>query len=197
MNEYQIGPWKYCDCEALVSGDYAPGGTVATANQRSIDRMIEAGELTSAGSYGGTEVLRSWGPPDPDVIDDIDGADVIILTWAYGGRQYLIREDGSDAARGILAGLDSYPLIDESELSEVESEREREAWDSYLCDEVRRALPDDDTRDRWDDLDSDASWSLFCRAMNEACEYLEHLPEGPYMPRRSFERVVDALTPLF
>jgi hypothetical protein len=42
--------------------------------------------------------------------------------------------------REILSGLDGYPLIDESDLSELEMEIEQREWADWGCDEFRREI---------------------------------------------------------
>lgn len=182
MTEYQIGPWRYASLSCLTSGDYAPAGAIAIANQRAIDAMIESGELTSAGSYRGSDVLRSWGPPEAP--EDLDGADVLILTWAYSGQEYLIRcdDDASETARGILSGLDGYPLLNEELHSEVEEERRAESWDHYVCSDVTASLaretdygPECET---WEALSAEDQRDAFERALSAANVYWEDTSEG-------------------
>lgn len=195
MTTYQLGPWIYASIPCLTSGDYA-NGSVGRANARALDTLIDDGTLTSAGSHRGSDVVRSWGPPVPP--DDLDGEDVIILTWAYNGREYLIRVDdgASEAARDLVARVSDYPIIDEELWSTVEAEEEQEAFTSWIRADIGRALRVDHgaaVADAWDDLPSDEDWSLFLTAMAETSTCFVHDSEGPTIPRHDFAKVVSAI----
>ena len=150
----KIGEWEYVGLEVLTIGDYGGGGTVGVANQRSIDEAIENGEATSAGSFYGSD------------LDGVDGEDVVVVLWPHGGVEYLIRCDpgASEWARGLVAALERYPLLDEEEWSRVESEWEEEALPDVLRDLAR--LFTGAGRDAWDALHEHEQVGLF----RDACE---------------------------
>lgn len=62
----------------------------------------------------------------------------------FGGwGTYAIALDITKATEAMietLEGLDSYPLIAEDDLSELEHERERDAWNDYISGDFARAL---------------------------------------------------------
>lgn len=164
MQYQKIGEWEYVGMEALTIGDYGGGGAVAVANQRVIDAAIAAGEATSAGTFSGRDI-DSGG---------VEGEDVVIALWAYGGREYLIRcDDGaSEWAREMVRAVEQYPALDEEEWSRVEREWEEEALQDVLWD--LRRLFSEDGRDAWDALPEEEHGELFQDACEETNTYWEH-----------------------
>jgi hypothetical protein len=164
MRYEKIGEWEYVGLDALTIGDYGGGGAAAVANQRAIDAAIAAGEATSAGSVAGCNVEGA----------DAEGADVVILMWPHGGREYLIRcDDGaSDWAREMVESLEQYPVLDEEEWSSVEGEWEEEALPDVLLD--LRRLFSESGRDAWDDVEEEEQGELFRSACEETNTYWEH-----------------------
>lgn len=71
-------------------------------------------------------------------------------------------------------GASTYPLYDESDLSELESEEISEAWDQYLRWDIYRDLPED-LRDLWDAIDDpSAIRDAFYEALSDIDYYPEH-----------------------
>ena len=171
MRYQKIGEWEYVGLEALTIGDYGGGGTVGVANQRVVDAAIAAGDATSAGTFSGPGSCWSWDRGDTD---GVEGEDVVMVAWAYGGCGYLIRcDDGaSEWARGIVAALADYPLLDEGEWTSVERDWEEEALPDVLWD--LRRLFSEDGRDAWDGMHSHEQLELFRDACEETNTYWEH-----------------------
>lgn len=170
MGHYKFGPYEYESLDCLTSGDYAPGGSVAVANQRTIDAAIADGEATSAGSFNGSTCV--YGRKG---LDDLsNGEDVLILLWPYLTEEYLIRcDDGaSEWARRTLARLYNYPLLDDEEHSRVEMEWQDESMPDAMHDLARGFS--DEGRDAWDALTEDEQHELFRKAEEETNTYWYH-----------------------
>ena len=97
-----------------------------------------------------------------------------MVAWAYGGCEYLIRcDDGAgEWARGIVAALADYPLLDDGAHSEVKHEWEEEALPDVLWDLAR--LFTEDGRDAWDGLHEHEQIGLFRDACEETNTYWEY-----------------------
>lgn len=80
----------------------------------------------------------------------------------------------------MLESLENYPVLDESAMSELESEEEDEAWESTYREDYRRALEKEFDGDA--DAVSDEELSDHFRRWSDAAnEYWEHSTEGPYI----------------
>jgi hypothetical protein len=101
-------------------------------------------------------------------------ADDSVIVRAHGGYNTLavwfrldVRTDSADAIAEMLAGLDDYPIIDESTLSEIEHEREMEDWESYGQSDFLRALETEHGIERDSlEIDADALSDLWRTADN-------------------------------
>lgn len=90
----------------------------------------------------------------------------------------------------MLAALDGYPVCDESDLSELELERECDAWESWARDDYRRALEKEFEGDA-SEVTEDDLFEHFQEWSEESGTYWEHNNEGPWV---SIERIVAACT---
>ena len=115
--------------------------------------------------------------------------------WACGWYEiYLIHQSDSAALAAAdqwAAVLSDYPVADESDWSELESEEEQEAWDSWgrsdwrsAVEKVLQELAPDDADSYWADelLDTveddalDRLWADVSQSLNWSCE---HRSDGP------------------
>lgn len=80
----------------------------------------------------------------------------------------------------MLAALEDYPVLDDSDLSELEHEREQEAWENWACREYAQELEKRFNGD-CDGVDQDKLHEHFHAACELANEYWEHTSEGPYI----------------
>jgi hypothetical protein len=115
--------------------------------------------------------------------------------WACGWYEiFLIHATDSEALKAAdqwAADLESYPVADESHLSELESQEEDEAWERYGESEWRDAIAKQleqyapDSADQYwaselaetlTDEQLSASWSAACEADGWHCE---HHSDGP------------------
>jgi hypothetical protein len=99
---------------ALTGSDYS-GGTVVRANRRAVRELL--------------------------------GEDSPLIVTAHGGyntEAIYFRLDVADEHVAevfeLLEGLNDYPSVDDSVLSELESEEESEGWESYGADDFLRSL---------------------------------------------------------
>lgn len=83
----------------------------------------------------------------------------------------------------VLEGLDGYPVVDESLMSEMECEDESEAWDAWVRYDFVRALEEEtgtDVDGRIGNGVSDEELQrFFWETMESAGTYFEHTEEGP------------------
>lgn len=92
--------------------------------------------------------------------------------WGPGWFEILLVKPNTSAyklAIDICQKLDDYPILDENLLSELELEFENESWESWACDEWRKALTGKfpDQEDWIDDLPENDLYDLFRRAGGE------------------------------
>lgn len=80
----------------------------------------------------------------------------------------------------MLEGLENYPVLDESAMSELETEEEGEAWENSYRDDYRRALEKEFDGDA-EGVDDDELFKHFMEWSDKANEYWEHSVEGPYI----------------
>jgi hypothetical protein len=146
--------------EYTGGSDYGGGGTVSKSNYNVL--IEEAERLTE---------------------DELGGDDSWFQTFYGGHGTYEIAfhvEKTPDEIVGMLEGLSDYPVIDESALSELETEEENEAWENSYREDYRRALEklfDGDA----EDVDDDELFRHFMEWSDKANEYWEHSSEGPYI----------------
>lgn len=95
----------------------------------------------------------------------------------------------------LLEGLGNYPVLDESHLSELETEWEEEAWKDWVASdfekEVRRAFPEILTDEII--IEPDDLWQCFCVGFKASnAEWIsEDIASGSYV---DIKRVVSGLT---
>jgi hypothetical protein len=94
--------------------------------------------------------------------------------WACGWLEILIVAPSAEAwAEAWAEALDNYPVADDEDLSEVESDDDQQAWESYGCRETQRALA--------------AAYETACSVAERDCG---ELPEFDDLP----DPIVDAWT---
>jgi hypothetical protein len=81
-----------------------------------------------------------------------------------------------------LNSLESYCILDEDAMSELEYERETEAWDDYLASDFKRALGKKFTSEEdeliLDEMEDGTLYELFHKAMETTNTYYEHETGG-------------------
>lgn len=148
----------------LSGGDYCSSGTVNVSNHRVFLKLYEKVE---------------------GVYDVYSG---------YGGYAVAIRLDVLDSNPEIkeaLDGLEGYPVIDEEDLSQLEWDKSKEAWDDWVRRDAVREVQKDPFLEEWDPEDDDEFYLDFTGAAEEAGVYWE--PEGQDM-RIDVDRVAPYLT---
>lgn len=122
----------------LASGSHYSGGTVTLANYRELSRMLSEAD----------DVQRS----------------PAVWCKAYGGHGtyslFVVYEALPEEIRDVLTGLDDYPSVNDEALSELECELGDEAWHSWGCGDMRRALEREFSLDDLD-LPDNALFDLF------------------------------------
>lgn len=101
-------------------------------------------------------------------------------------------EDTADEVLNVLEGLENYPLINDEVLSNLESEKADEAWESWVAGDFRRAL--ERKFDRVDfewPSDSDLR-TFFEQKAQEANEYWFNEGYGPDMYIR-LDKIVEGI----
>lgn len=89
------------------------------------------------GDYGGS---GSVGAGNIDFLNREYPDDCMIANGSYGYKQTWLRD--TPANRQLLEGLNQYPCFDDQCVSDVESQWELEAWESWLRCDLMRTLPD-------------------------------------------------------
>ena len=169
---YTIGDITYIGHELLCYSDYSNGGSLARSNVRVIRREAEsAGEL----SYGKLSDIGT------DYCEDVTKAvfaakpDIIVLHGGYGTIAVLMRSDW-EHTEDTLRTLSDYPVLDDDDLNDVETEMEREAWDDWIESDLKTAvlkLVDNDAFDDWltYDADSDMIRVIYIESCESCSEY--------------------------
>jgi hypothetical protein len=125
---------EYVSHSSLVAGDYGGAGAVGEANIRSI--LEAAGEEwdtqnVSWREWDRADNMRQWDKDEPIT------APVVVVYYAYNGRKVWVRRDVEELLE-LVDGLEDYPLIDDDMHSSVMMEREDEAWESWVRDDLER-----------------------------------------------------------
>ena len=179
IETHTIGAFTYLDADCLSTGDYGGAGSVGAANQKYIDALIEAKEYTSADFYfSHQEELIADGHLTLNAgykngewkyeVEPFTGADVLIFSGGYG-RSMWVRAD-CDLAEDVNA-LADYPCFDDELVSEVETEWESEAWDSWVMHDLTRNI-DDDLAGKAERLaDEDKLFPIYRQAMEDTNTY--------------------------
>lgn len=173
----------YRELPSCVTGDYVGDGDVGEANQRTLMKEFD-------GRWEYWFIARFEDDAD-GVLHPREGsgvsaqADMIIVGYAFNSKSVFLAED-TDEFDDIFGALENYPLLDDSEHSEVENEWLLEAFQDWihsdLIREIRR-ITDDDTLseeeadkldeeiERIDDLPLDVAYEIFHQACREVGEY--------------------------
>jgi hypothetical protein len=143
--------------------DYQLDGTVAYADLGRVARGEDYYDQTSTVDRSNYRSLMRDYPEffTPISYTNVDslGAFVSVLT---------------DELVGILTGLvEQYPVYDESDLSELESEEVTESWDQYVSSDIRREMSET-ALDMWDELADDTQREMFWTAVEATDSYPEH-----------------------
>lgn len=106
------------------------------------DNLYLMHDFCQMGDYGGSLVEKT----NTDILTDEYG--FIKVYGGYGSISCMIQidallcmpEEESDRILEVLEGLSDYPLIDDEELSNQESEQIDEAWDNWTKEDFIRSL---------------------------------------------------------
>lgn len=161
------GEPQWYEIEYASGSDYS-GGSVTEANNREIEKMLE----------------------------EHHPADQQPLAWvtAYGGHGtyalFVVYDELDDEIKETLGALEDYPAVSDESVSEVESEREEEAWESWAQrDFEKEFLKQIGSDDDWpEDVDPAI---LFRIGMSAGNEYWIH--ESGDSVFIHMDRVVDAV----
>lgn len=176
--------------------DFAP--TAFDCNGLGADRMGDDGEGRGEWVVGPVSQTRGSGPLElsnfRSVLADIggEGEDVEVHRfghWGPGWFEIILARPGTEAAGKLTEWaerLADYPVADEEDFSELESEDEAESWDAWGRRDWARAVQDvwNADYDKVTDEEWDALWG-------EAGGECEHGGDGPHF---LFERAVRRLT---
>lgn len=124
--------------------------------------------------------------------DDLSDA-LLEVTYALGGSEYSYRldviaelhnEHASAPAAGevvvdIIRAIETYPVLDEQRMSDIEAEIIERAWDDYLVSDTKRELSQD-VRDHADYCDDDDVADALRAAAEEIGAYPYIEGEGVY-----------------
>lgn len=112
--------------------------------------------------------------------------------WANGWFEIaLLSPERAGEVEEMARGLDNYPVLDDEELSRIESDDEGEGWDAYgrsdFCRALCEHLATDETEWRNEHPDVDALTAeqtdeLWRRASAVSGRYVEHSSEGAWFP---------------
>jgi hypothetical protein len=142
----------------LTGGSDYSGGSVTLANYRS---MLESYRDYVVDLYGGHGTYA-----------------IAIPVWAFVCKP---------AIAETLAGLDDYPVIDEEALSDLESEWEQEAWESFVRHDFKCALENArceclvGQQCHWCTLSDEDARALFEAAREASNTYWEYEHSGAWI----------------
>lgn len=92
----------------------------------------------------------------------------------FGSRALFIRDDADDdELLRVIRKLDDYPVVDEEAWSEVEREREEEAWDNWVRSDFVHELTKHFDLEEWEPTDEESA-ELFERLRERANVYWVH-----------------------
>lgn len=114
-------------------------------------------DLLAGSDYAGEALTRSNHAVFIEEYGTVDG--VLDVYGDYSTYGVLIRRevyDSNESIRETLARLDSYPVLDEDHMSQVETDAENDAWESWACADFKRELAKrfPESEDVIDDMDS-------------------------------------------
>lgn len=130
-------------------------------------------------------------------------AALLEVTYALGGSEFTYRLDviaelhneyASAPAAGevvvdMLRALETYPVLDEQRMSDIEAEIIAEAWDDYLITDTKRELSQD-VRDHADYCDDDDVSDALRAAAEEVGAYPRIESEGVYFEHHELSAIV-------
>ncbi len=174
-SEPQISDTQWYEVEYATGSDYS-GGSVTQANNTELKKLLEE-------AHPGGESPAVWAEAHGG-----HGTYAILVVWD------LLDE----SIQEVLNGLEDYPAIDDESVSEVEHERESEAWEGWAQRDFEKAFlkslnaemqiehPEYEVDDWPDDLDSFRLFSIAQQTSNT--EWVHESGDSVYI---DIERVVD------
>ena len=192
---FRIRTWTngpvYMTHDLLAVGDYGGSGSVGAANIAYLEALtMPRVRIVPMSVWDAGEAhisYRVWEPIEPT-------EPLIITTGPYSYRQAWVRVDGEyDTLRETLEGLEGYAVLNDSYLSEIESEWEEQHYTDTLEDELLRTLPEP-LRDWLEvqlakgSIPGACLWSAYREAMENTNTYPEMEYNGAYV---DVERIAD------
>lgn len=150
MEKHNVYGVEYISGELLTFGDYGGAGSVGKANIQYV--LEQAKDSLLDVSYKDIDA-----PPSSYYVGEAQEAFesgkrplVLHATGGYGSETVYILA-GSELAEEIEAALAGYPVLDDSLMCDIESQWEREAWESWVKSALERAMGYGRTKsDAWD-----------------------------------------------
>jgi hypothetical protein len=184
---YEIGRYRN-GIDGIEHGDWIGYGDAEAA--RPIERANAIGSTWLCGSdYVGGSVVRSNLQAMRAILDEIAEeheaeAPYVNASGGYGTDAVFFLLD-VEAPESMLApivealqALESYPVLDEDSLAEIECEEVSDSWESYACSDFASALQERIGSDFVEvEADSDALFGLF----NECSGTIEHEESGAWI----------------
>lgn len=160
----------YYTHDCLTYGSYSGAGSIGAANIESMWDTIKEKEIGYSDCSFEAMTLMSKGV-EPYRGSPLYLAPVLEAYGMYNSKQLFVREDCAPLM-DLLKKLEDYPCLDEDKLSEIEAERESEAWDNWLCSDLCGFL-DPDLYDAYSEgyLDGNVLFELYRKAMDETNTY--------------------------
>jgi hypothetical protein len=176
------------DADELEDGGSASWSQLdSLARGADVEALARSGELLvfvpsycSGSDYNGGALVRS----NVKALEELADGEELVHWMLHGGHgthgiAFPLWERSEELVR-VLEGLGNYPVVDESLMSELESEEETEAWDNWVRSDFTRALESATGVDLSEVADSELS-TLFYERMQETSTYFEHTDEGPHI----------------
>jgi hypothetical protein len=142
--------WRFPYCTDEERAELRDGASAPHFTRAASENNAEAvgHNMLSGSDYNGGALVRSNRDAMLATLADIDDGESILLHWlgGYGSHSLLFMLDvpcsveTASAVAETLAALSDYPVLDEEALSEAEREDEEASWDSYACEDWRKAV---------------------------------------------------------
>lgn len=193
---------EYVSPRACSFGDYGGSGSVGLANIRSIIESAkdsEEGEIFQTGFsavHRAAEEKQSHYALDDEI--ELRAAVknnpplVLHVTGDWSSETVYIRAD-SELAKETLESIEEYPVLNEDLMTEIESEWEQEAWNSWVRSDLERAAwkgmeePEDESAAlAYAAMDDKEKQTACWQAMSDRNEYFESELSGSYARVENF-----------
>ncbi len=153
--------------QVMSGGHYADSCQVEVSNHRVFLERF-AGQCSCTRVDGDEATFKCH--CDASLTTEIEKAGTHQVVGGHGTYGVAIEINKiTPAMLDVLEALDNYPIIDESDLSECETESQNEAWENWLRHDFQRELVKTypDLADDIEDLPANRLWELFWIADEE------------------------------